>query len=143
MNLFQTPFVYNHKTMRRSYPAILLITLAVIATPARIPHSDQRLRNAFRRTPQDGWTYVHLEGTAAEIGYQHGSLLSKEIKDGFEVQKLELLHDSHKPWAFYRDAARTILWPHIPAEYREELRGVSDGLKAAGVALDLLGYCGA
>ncbi len=32
---------------------------------------------------------------------------------------------------------RDVLWPHIPAEYREELQGIADGMKAAGTALDL------
>jgi hypothetical protein len=113
------------------------MALALMATPARIPNADPRLRNSYRRAPQDGWTYVHLEGSPGEIGFQHGTLLSKEIKDAFEVQKLELLHDSHKTWDFFRDAARTILWPHVPVEYREELQGISDGLKYSGVTLDI------
>lgn len=134
--------------MRRSFSAFKLfafVALAFVALPpaltltpaAKIPNPDPRLKNSYRRPPQDGWTYVHLEGTPGEIGFQHGALLSKEIADGFAVQKLELMHDSHKPWDFYRDAARTILWPHVPAEYREELQGISDGLKQAGVTLDI------
>ncbi len=80
---------------------------------------------------------MHLEGAPSEIGFQHGWLLSKEIKDGFEVQKLELEHDENKPWAFFRDAGRDVLWPNIPEEYRQELQGIADGLKARGVGLDL------
>ena len=30
-----------------------------------------------------------------------------------------------------------MLWPHIEAQYREELKGIAEGLKAKGVALDL------
>jgi len=142
----QPSFVYNHKTMRRTLPRatgpVLLLALAsiavtLIAAASRMPASDPRMKSSYRRAPRDGWTLVHLEGTPAEIGYQHGVLLSREIKDGFEVQKLELMHDSHKPWEFYRDAARTVLWPHIPGEYREELQGISDGLKSAGISLDI------
>jgi hypothetical protein len=113
------------------------VVLALIATPARIPNADPRLKNSYRRAPQDGWTYVHLEGSPGEIGFQHGAMLAKEIRDAFDVQKLELLHDSHKTWDFYREAARTILWPHVPTEYREELQGISDGLKYSGVTLDI------
>ena len=131
-------FVYNHRTMRRTYPVILLMALVVAALAVRIPNPDPRMKNASRKPPQDGWTYVHLEGTPAEIGFQHGALLAREIRDGFEVQKLELMHDSHKPWTFYREAARDILWPHIPAEYREELQGIADGLKTEpGATLDI------
>ena len=30
-----------------------------------------------------------------------------------------------------------MLWPHIEAEYREELQGIVDGLAAKGVTLDV------
>ena len=33
------------------------------------------------RFDRGGWTYVHLEGTPAEIGFEHGSLLAAEIAD--------------------------------------------------------------
>jgi hypothetical protein len=45
---------------------------------------------------------------------------------------LEETHDSKKDWQFFRDAAQNMMWPHIEPEYREELRGISDGLKAHG-----------
>jgi hypothetical protein len=123
--------------MRRALPVILFTVLVCAALAVRIPNADPRMKGAYRRAPQDGWTFVHLEGSPAQIGFQHGVLLAREIKDGFGVQKLELLHDSKKTWDFYRDAARDVLWPHIPAEYREELQGIADGTKAAGTPLDL------
>jgi len=123
--------------MRRTVLAITALALALAARGARSSGTDPRLKNAFKREPKDGWTFVHLEGTPGEIGFQHGWLLSKEITDGFAVQKLEAEHDSGKPWAFFRDAARSILWPRIPAEYRAELEGITAGLHARGVELDV------
>ncbi len=117
--------------------ALALAAAALVAMAAKSPSPDPRLKGAFKRPAKDGWTFVHLEGTPSEIGFQHGWLLSKEIQEGVAVQKLEVEHDSSKPWAFYRDAARTILWPHIPEEYRAELQGISDGLKARNVNLDV------
>ena len=122
---------------RRIVLSISLLALALAAVAAKYPATDPRLRNASKRPVKDGWTYVHLEGQPAEIGFQHGWLLSKEIAEGFAVQKLESEHDSGKPWAFFRDAARTVLWPHIPEEYRAELQGISDGLKARNVNMDV------
>lgn len=118
--------------MRKAILIVPVFALACAALAARQPHSDPRLKGAYKKVPQDGWTYVHLEGTPLEIGFQHGFLLAHEIQDGFAVQKLELMHDSKKPWDFFRAAARDILWPHIPDEYREELQGISDGMKAGG-----------
>lgn len=126
--------------MRRAvFVALFAIGLAVtipLATSRPIA-SDSRLKGAFRRPAQQGWTYVRLEGTPSEVGFQHGYLLAQEVLDAYKVFSLELTHDNGKDWMFFRDAARTIHWPHIEREYREELQGIADGLKAQGVALDL------
>ncbi len=51
--------------------------------------------------------------------------------------RLGLTHDSHKPYGFFRTAAEKVLWPRVEPQYREELKGIVEGLKARGVALDL------
>jgi hypothetical protein len=107
------------------------------AAPARDSSSDERLKKAFRKPEQNGWIFVHLEGTPAQIGFQHGYLLAPEIEDTQRVVALGLTHDSKKNYAFFRNAAEKVLWPHIEAQYREELKGIVEGLKAKGVALDL------
>ncbi|MDE3194733.1 MAG: peptidase C45 [Acidobacteriota bacterium] len=122
--------------MRRISTALLFL-LALVSYAAKVSTPDARIRGAYRLPARSGWTFVHLEGKPDEIGYQHGWLLSGEIKEGFAVQKLEAEHDSGKPWSFYRDAARHILWPHIPDEYRQELEGIVAGLNARGVSLDI------
>ena len=66
---------------------------------------------------------MHLEGTPAEVGFQHGYLLAPEIRDCSKCTQLELTHDNKKDWSFFRDAAQEMLWPHIEQEYREELQG--------------------
>jgi hypothetical protein len=118
-------------------PVALLAAAFMLWLGAHDPLSDPRLKNCYRRPEQNGWTFVHLEGTPAQIGYQHGVLLAAEIKDGFEVQKLELTHDGKKDWGFFRKAAKEILWPHIEQQYREELQGISAGVTARGVKLDV------
>jgi hypothetical protein len=91
----------------------------------------------LRRPEQNGWIYVHLEGKPAEIGFQHGYHLAPEIEEAQKVIALELTHDTKRDWRFYRDAAEKMLWPRIEPEYREELSGIVEGLKARGVKLDL------
>jgi hypothetical protein len=98
--------------------------------------SDARLKKASRATEENGWIPVHLEGTPAEIGFQHGYLLAPEIADNFKVVSTELTHGEEKGWGFYRKVARDVLWPHVENEYREELNGMVDGLKAHGIKLD-------
>jgi hypothetical protein len=97
---------------------------------------DPRLGNAYR-FERGGWTYVHLEGPPEQIGFQHGYLLAPEIKDTFEAIQLRDVHDTKRDWQFFRQAARKMLWPHIEAEYQQELTGIAEGLKARGVALDV------
>lgn len=122
--------------MRRlAFLALLgALVLAVIAEPAR---TNPRLRNSFRRPVDNGWIFVHLQGAPADIGFQNGFLMAPEIADLQKVMALELNHDEHKDWDFYRTAARDMMWPHIEAEYRQELQGIADGADANGDQLDV------
>jgi hypothetical protein len=115
--------------------ASLLIAIVVPMLAAQNP--DSRLKGGFRAPEKNGWTFVHLEGQPADIGFQHGYLLAPEIEDMLKVVALEQSHDDSKDWQFFRDAARTMMWPHIDVEYREELQGIVDGATAKGVKLDL------
>lgn len=104
---------------------------------ARDPQADPRFKNSSRAPDRNGWTFVHLEGSPTEIGFQHGYLLAPEIQDFQKVIALELEHDNHRKWSFFRNAAKTILWPNVEAEYREELQGMATGLNARGVKMDV------
>ena len=99
--------------------------------------TETELKGAFRRPENNGWTFVHLQGTAHEIGFQNGYLLAPEIADVLKVIMLEETHDSKKDWQFFRDSAQNMMWPHIEQEYRDELQGISDGLNARGMKIDL------
>ena len=97
---------------------------------------DPRLDGAYR-FEKNGWIYVHLQGSPADIGFQHGYLLAPEIADAFRAVKLEDVHATGKRWAFFRQAARRMLWPKIDPEYQAELKGIVEGLHARGISLDL------
>jgi hypothetical protein len=89
------------------------------------------------RFERGGWTYVHLEGSPSQIGFQHGSLLAAEIEDLVRVSKLETMHSTHRDWEFYREAGRKMFWPHIEAEYQQELEGIAKGVQSQGIKLDV------
>jgi len=118
----------------------LLFTLvgALPASSAKTKHSKTipSVEPGYR-FERGGWTYVHLEGTPAEMGYQHGRLLAAEIADLVRVDKLELEHSTHRDWAFYREASQKMLWPHIEVEYQQELQGIARGVASKGIKLDL------
>ena len=109
---------------------------SVALAPAPPTSSDPRLKSAWR-FDHNQWIYVHLEGPPAQIGFQHGYLLAPEIADAFAVVKLNDTHLTRRDWGFFRQAARTMLWPKINKEYQEELKGIVQGLHARAVKMDL------
>src|SRR5260370_18248881 len=125
--------------MRRGIAIAVVCSVIVFAggAAAMKAKTDERLKGAFRRPAVNGWTFVHLEGTPAQIGYQHGYLLAAEIQDLYKVYTLELTHDNGKDWNFFRAAAKNSLWPHVVQESREEIQGIVDGENAEGGSLDI------
>jgi len=127
---------------RHTLGVALLVTSVFAGTSV---HAVDRLREhpghndvgPGYRFERGGWTYVHLEGTPSQIGFQHGSLLAAEIADLVRVSKIETLHSTHRDWAFYREAGRKMFWPHIEAEYQQELEGIAKGVQSQGIKLDV------
>jgi len=126
------------KGMGIALAAVLLATSVGMAQPQETAGtaSDPRLETAYR-FQRGGWTYVHLEGSPSEVGFQHGYLLAPEIADALEAIKLFDTHQTQRDWEFFRKTAREMLWPHIDTEYQQELQGIADGVKAHGVDLDV------
>ena len=114
--------------------AILSFVVTSLAVASNV--NDPRLEGAYQ-FERGGWTYVHLQGDPGQIGFQHGYLLATQIADMFQVLKVESEHSTKRDWQFFRDAGRTILWPHIDPEYQQELQGIAKGVAARGVNLDL------
>lgn len=79
-----------------------------------------------------GWRYVHLEGDPHTVGFQHGYLLKDQIEDNLKLYRLEAQHLYGSNWAFFREAGQKVLWPQVEPEYRAELKGIVDGMHAAG-----------
>src|SRR6202789_2455512 len=95
-------------TRRTALALIFAASLSLASLYAAAAHatpSDPRLAKAVRKPDQNGWIFVHLEGTPSEIGFQHGYLLAPEIEDAQKVIVLGLTHDSRKPYSFFRTAA--------------------------------------
>jgi hypothetical protein len=108
---------------------------AVAGSPSA-PQADPRLQKGYRFQKR-GWIYLHLEGSPSEVGFQHGYLLAPEIADAFAAIKLFDTRQTQRDWDFFRKTAREMLWPHIDAEYQQELQGIADGAKAHGIDLDV------
>jgi hypothetical protein len=117
--------------------AALAVSSAFAAPRARAATApDPRLEGAYKFN-EGGWTYVHLAGSPEAIGFQHGYLLAKEIEDNVHVYEVTSPNVDKKPWSFFREAGKTVLWPKLDPEYQAELKGIAEGLKAQGSRLDL------
>ena len=119
-----------------SFFLLLLGCAAGFAFAADSQGDAVRLKPAYR-FERSKWIYVHLEGSPGDIGYQHGYLLSAEIADGFNTVRFKDTHRTKRDWEFFRETAKTIIWPKVDPEYQEELKGIAEGLKAKGVPMDL------
>jgi hypothetical protein len=119
--------------------SIILITTLLFACKQKSTEKTaaDRMGKATRED-KNGWIYVHLAGSPADIGYQHGYLLSKEIDTLIKVMQYYLPYSSKKDWAFYRKAAAGFLWKKIDKEYQDEIRGITEGLQAKGLKYDTL-----
>ena len=122
----------------RMIACVLISVLPLISTLLSCGgKADARLSGSWRGEEINGWIPVRLQGPPAQVGFQHGYLLAPEIGDAIKVIQLSLPHETKRDWAFLRTAAETILWPRVEEEYREELRGILEGLTARGVRADL------
>ncbi len=126
--------------MRFHFRSFLLpVLLAFLLATAQSPAADGQARptppqlHGAYRFERANWIYVHLQGTPHQIGFGNGYLLAPEIDDGFHAIRLEDTHATHRSWDFYRATAKNVYWPHIEAEYRQELQGIADGIKAHGI----------
>lgn len=132
-----------HPRLCRLFPVVLASFLLsctnqlIAATPTsgQTPNSS-RLGKSYR-FERAHWIYVHLEGKPADVGYQHGWLLAPEIEDGLHAFQLEDTHRTKRDWQFFRKTAQEVLWPHLDAEYQQELKGITEGLNAHGGKADL------
>ena len=108
-------------------PTLVLLIAIVLLTCKQPAPVHNRLGNATRED-KNGWIYVHLSGSPADIGYQHGYLVSKEIDTLIKVMQFYLPHTSKKDWAFYRAASERFLWKKIDTEYQARNKRHSRGL---------------
>jgi hypothetical protein len=125
--------------------AATLSASAIAATPAKPgahtdagadPRTDTRLQGAYKFN-EGGWTYVHLEGSPAQVGFQHGYLLAHEIEDNVNVYRVMGQHNDKRSWDWFRNVGKTVFWPKVEPEYQAEMKGIAGGLAAEGSKIDL------
>jgi len=107
--------------------------------PPRVPparsHAVRMLLKGSSVSSQDSWIIVHLKGTPYRVGFQNGYLTAQSsdytIQTDFGAPGNQVRVTSDK-------VAKLYIWPLVPAEYKQELRGIADGMRAAGYPQDSL-----
>lgn len=99
----------------------------------------------------NGWIYLYIKGDPYERGYQHGYLLAYEIVDMITrwsnvihnspvLSKINIDPSSNRYekisdiwWDFIRSRAKHVFWDRFPEEYKQEINGIVDGVKARNI----------
>src|ERR1700761_6391979 len=117
--------------------AALLLMVVWLSCKQTSPSSQTNNRlGSATRVDSNGWIYIHLSGSPANIGYQHGYLVAKEIDTLIKVYQFYLPHTSGKDWPFYRAAVKRFMWNKIDKEYQDEIKGIAEGLHDKGYKYD-------
>jgi hypothetical protein len=109
---------------------VLAALIAVLPACAKKPAAPPPELGTATRSDTNGWSFIHLEGTPREIGVQHGWLMAAEIDEALDMFETFLKGATKRDWPFYRESARRMFWPKLDAEYRQEIEGIADGLRA-------------
>jgi hypothetical protein len=105
---------------------------------SREPQTDPRLKQGLPRRSATAGSRCTWRARPARSVSSTAYLLAPEIKDTFQAVSTEMVHEEKKDWEFFRKTAeQEVFWPHVEQEYREELNGIVEGLKARGVKLDI------
>ena len=96
-----------------------------------------KIKNGLRYE-KNGWTYLSIKGQPSAIGYAHGYLLAKEIKEIFTMLDFALYEDYGYKREMFSDIVGGIWGPIIAKnypEYYEEIAGITKGANAGGCKL--------
>ncbi len=135
----------NKKMRFFRFTSLILLLGSVISSGCAMSQTKQA--PIFATVPSGKLTWqgdlpvLHLSGTPYEMGYQHGSLMPREVRASLQTVMAFVDREVGIPligrWLARKKLDQT--WakmkPFIPEEYLEEMGGLSDG---AGVPLETL-----
>jgi hypothetical protein len=97
-----------------------------------LSQEQQTWLSKANRHEKNGWTYLHIEGSPEERGFQHGYFLSKEIKESIRILSEVWKFQTAMKWSWFVARAHDILTPKTDPENLAEIAGMVEGMKAAG-----------
>jgi hypothetical protein len=101
----------------KKHVIILLLAVFIFNVSAH-SQADSQLTNEQKtwlskanRHEKNGWIYLHIEGNPEERGFQHGYLLSKEIKEYIRILSEVWKYQTAMKWSWFIARAHDILTP--------------------------------
>jgi len=95
--------------------------------------SSEQYEKGYRYNTH-GWIYLHIEGEPYERGYQYGYLLADEIVD--IIQRWNHIFPQKWSWKIQKNSAMRLFWNKYPEEYKQEIKGIADGVADRGGKID-------
>ncbi len=119
----------------------ILLIISLHAQEELTPQQQEWLKKSIKYE-KNGWIYLTINGEPYERGFQHGYNLSKEIEESLSVAKMTVKVIINSEWENFSQQAYKLFWEKTPAEYQEEIKGIAEGVSAAGTEIsvqDILG----
>jgi hypothetical protein len=98
-----------------------------------------KIKNGIRYE-KNGWIYISVKGNPSALGYAHGYLVAKEIKEIFRMLDFTLYNDYGYKRELFSDIVGGIWGPMIQKnypEYYEEIVGITKGANAGGAKVSV------
>jgi hypothetical protein len=97
-------------------------------TNGYLAENEEVIEENYYHTTKMGFDYIHLRGSADEIGYNHGKLLWEKIERGMAAYAYLTEMRYNMNWDICRLQGASY-WPYVPDEYREEIDGIVRGAR--------------
>ena len=98
-----------------------------------------KIKNGLRYE-KNGWIYISIKGNPSALGYAHGYLVAKEIKEIFRMLDFTMYNDYGYKRELFSDIVGGIWGPMIQKnypEYYEEIVGITKGANAGGAKVSV------
>lgn len=90
----------------------------------------ERTLASASRVDVNGWIFVRVNGDSYQRGFQNGYLLAQEIHDTIENLRLYVQGAYKRSWQFFCETGMNLHWSKVPDEYRNEIQGITAGVRA-------------
>lgn len=114
--------------------ALVAGSLSCRTTEISTERPDELLARGYRRD-ENGWIFLHLEGTAFERGFQRGYLTADEIEQFLRTLAYTQEFETAQELDFFVKAASKLFKNKVPKEYLDEIRGIVAGMERAGTTV--------